>query len=65
MKQDKVEHTQRIVIMPVLVAALFSFTVAIFADRVVVLFANSDRWNELPESARTEILELLERQLEQ
>ncbi|MBD2078467.1 hypothetical protein [Leptolyngbya sp. FACHB-17] len=37
---------------------------AVFADRVVVLFANSDRWEKLPESVRTEILELLERQLE-
>lgn len=29
-KQDKVEHTQRIVIMPILVAALFSFAVVRF-----------------------------------
>lgn len=35
---------------------------AVFADSVVVLFANSDRWDELPESVRAEILELLDRQ---
>ncbi|MBD1845834.1 hypothetical protein H6F89_20980 [Cyanobacteria bacterium FACHB-63] len=34
---------------------------AVFADSVVVLFTNSDRWNELPESIRAEILELLDR----
>lgn len=40
---------------------------AVFADSVVVLFANSGqlcctegvRWDELPESVRAEILELL------
>lgn len=37
---------------------------AVFADSVVVLFANSDQWDKLPESVKAEILELLELQLE-
>ncbi|MBN8564250.1 MAG: hypothetical protein J0L70_27325 [Leptolyngbya sp. UWPOB_LEPTO1] len=37
---------------------------AVFADSVVVLFANSDRWEELPDLVRAEILELLGRQIE-
>ncbi|BAS56807.1 hypothetical protein NIES2135_38710 [Leptolyngbya boryana NIES-2135] len=37
---------------------------AVFADFVVVLFANSDQWEELPDLVRAEILELLGRQLE-
>lgn len=37
---------------------------AVFANSVVVLFANSDQWDELPESVRGEILELLDLQLE-
>ncbi|MBD1855235.1 hypothetical protein NDI36_30275 [Leptolyngbya boryana FACHB-1624] len=37
---------------------------AVFADSVVVLFANSDQWEELPDLFRAKILELLGRQLE-
>lgn len=33
-------------------------------DSVVVLFANSDQWEELPDLFRAKILELLGRQLE-
>lgn len=36
----------------------------VFADCVVVFFANSAQWEQLPESFRAEILELLERQFE-
>jgi hypothetical protein len=37
----------------------------VFAGRTVVLFANSARWDELPESVRTEILELMNHQSEE